>query len=170
LKDEVERLSLVAMREKPKSFDITYSEEEMNALQERINGKQVEINQLRSQEHERNFYLETLESKMHMQENLIRQLEAQLEEEASRNQQEIQEYIKRERNYREQLSEMQVSHQQTFQTYAGTQGQGIDYNQPPVQNYLNEIDRLNGIVQQLQYEVEEFKLKLSSMVNQETRL
>lgn len=35
---------------------------------------------------------------------------------------------------------------------------------------LDEIDRLNIIVSELQSEVGDFKLKLSSMINQENRL
>ena len=39
-----------------------------------------------------------------------------------------------------------------------------------VKTYLEEIDRLNVIVGELQEEVSTFKLKLTSMINQEQRI
>lgn len=48
MRDDIERLQAQSKVEKPKSYSISYSEEEMNAIQERLSQKQIEVNSLRN--------------------------------------------------------------------------------------------------------------------------
>lgn len=77
---------------------------------------------------------------------------------------EIQEYIKRERGFREAIAELQnthhrqmqevhFNHEQALTTITKAQQEGSYDIQEVLKTYIQEIDRLNGIVKDLEEEV-----------------
>lgn len=51
LKEEVERLQRTSQKQIQKSYTISYSEEEMQEIQERLNQKQAELIKVKNEEH-----------------------------------------------------------------------------------------------------------------------
>lgn len=89
--------------------------------------------------------------------------------------------MKREKSYRAtidqlqeehqlQMQEVQFSHERALNAASTAQQEGNYDLQEVIRSNIAEIDRLNIIVADLEEEIASFKLKLSSMVNQENRL
>ncbi len=74
-----------------------------------------------------------------------------------------------EQNYQNKIYEYQQEHQQTIHNLNVNQQQTYDYNLV-TKAHIEQIDRLNKIVADLEEEIASFKLKLSSMINQESRI
>ena len=71
--------------------------------------------ELKNQDHEKTYFMESQESKIQMQEKLIGQIESQANEDISRLEGEIQSYILKERQYRDSISELQTTYERQIQ-------------------------------------------------------
>ena len=74
LKEQVERLQRTSQKHIQKSYTISYSEEEMQEIQNKLNKKQTELANVKNEDIQKTYFIENFQVKIEMQERLIQQL------------------------------------------------------------------------------------------------
>ncbi len=165
LRQELELKPAVTEHVKTVSFGLSgYSEEEVGALREQLAGKQRELSSVKYELEDASYLVESLQSKAKMQENLLRQLEDQFSEDRQRYEVQLQQYAANERLYMQNTQEMQDHYEQEIAKISYEHNlektRASQHNSQPVwdefaQNellrpYVEEIDRLNAILQEIE--------------------
>jgi len=138
-----------------------YSDEEYDSLQRQCYSLQKTISELRSKTSEKDLEISQLEARLELVTKSEANLKRRLQEETEQLEKDLQNALAKERDLRLRLSRTELESMQHSESSKELQEK--DWG---LHLYTAEVDRLNGVVQELQEEMASLRLKLSSMNNQ----